>query len=330
MPDYLHTYGVILNAVIPVFLLIGLGAFLRWVKVLSHEADKSLLRLSMHVLTPCLVFTSIIGAEPLRDSSHIILPPLIGFGFIASALLIGWGGGYIAGFWHDKSHCTFSATVGMHNYGYLAIPIITSIYGGDKEVLGVNFVFFVGVEFALWTLVIIVLTGGEVFSDWKKLLTGSIVSIPLALLLNAFYAETWIPEAVQTTYKTAGACAIPLGVILVGAVFYDAWRGDGPTFKWRPTLTACVFRMAIIPLILLGVMLILPLSDLLKKVIAVQLAMPCAIFPLVLSKHYEADPKTAAMVIFSTSFLGLLTIPLVLQLTMDVLGVSGSALEGSQ
>jgi predicted permease len=42
----------------------------------------------------------------------------------------------------------------------------------------------------------------------------------------------------------------------------------------------------------------------------VQAAMPCAVFPIVLARHFDGSPEIALKVVLTTTILSLITIPL--------------------
>ena len=50
-------------------------------------------------------------------------------------------------------------------------------------------------------------------------------------------------------------------------------------------------------------------------------AMPAAVFPIVMAKHYGGDPATAVRVVVATSLVGLLTIPLWIRFGMHFVGL---------
>jgi predicted permease len=52
------SFGTIIGAALPVFLILGLGYWLRQLKILTTEADASLMKLVIRVLYPCLYFDS--------------------------------------------------------------------------------------------------------------------------------------------------------------------------------------------------------------------------------------------------------------------------------
>jgi hypothetical protein len=62
----------------------------------------------------------------------------------------------------------------------------------------------------------------------------------------------------------------------------------------------------------------LPLD--LRRVIVVQAAMPSAVIPVILARHYGVDAPAALRVVLATSAVGLLTIPLWLKIGLLVLG----------
>ena len=55
----------LLQIVAPVFVVMALGYMMRKIGILSSEADRSLTRLVVTLLAPCLAFDTIIGNEGL-------------------------------------------------------------------------------------------------------------------------------------------------------------------------------------------------------------------------------------------------------------------------
>jgi len=56
-------------------------------------------------------------------------------------------------------------------------------------------------------------------------------------------------------------------------------------------------------------------------VVVIQAAMPSAIFPIVLARHYAGSPATAMVVALSTSAVSLVTIPLWIPAGLKFLGI---------
>jgi predicted permease len=74
-----------------------------------------------------------------------------------------------------------------------------------------------------------------------------------------------------------------------------------------------------LPLAFLLIAAWIPASRELKSVIIVQAAMPGAVIPVLLARHYRGHPVTALRVALSTALLSLVTIPLWISLGMTLL-----------
>ena len=89
----------------------------------------------------------------------------------------------------------------------------------------------------------------------------------------------------------------------------------------RTSTSPAKLRLGVLPLLMLALARWLPCPVELRRVILVQAAMPCAVIPVILAKHYGGDPGTALRLILATSVIGLLTIPLWLQLGLRWIAV---------
>jgi len=77
----------------------------------------------------------------------------------------------------------------------------------------------------------------------------------------------------------------------------------------------------VLPLLFLVAAKYLPLTVELKRVLVLEAAMPSAVFPIVLSKHYGGDPPTAVRVVLATTAVSLVTIPLWIRFGMKFVGL---------
>jgi predicted permease len=83
----------------------------------------------------------------------------------------------------------------------------------------------------------------------------------------------------------------------------------------------CLVRLVLLPLGFLVLARYLPCSVELKRVIILQAAMPAAVFPIVMAKHYGGDTATALRVVISTSALSLITTPIWIRLGTKFAGL---------
>lgn len=276
------------------------------------------MNLVVNLLYPALIFSYILGNEALRQPENIVLPPLVGFtsivaGFgvcmlIARKLKIG-----------DQRECrTFAFSTGMYNYGYFPIPIIALLF--DRETTGVLLVHNVGVEMAMWALGVgFILSANDPKSLWKRIFSGPVIAILVAVPMNWLGLDERMPNFAFESVNLLGQCAIPLGLILIGATFADLAKISQLVERIRIPVAACLLRLGIFPIAFLVFAWLLPFSIELKQVMIIQAAMPCAVFPIVLTRHFDGSPDVALKVVLATTAVSFLTIPLWVMLGVQLL-----------
>ena len=308
----------ILNAVVPVFGVMGLGVFIRKLNWLTEEADKSLMRVCVNILLPCLILDKSLGNPALSQPSNLLLAPLIGYAVVALGMLIAYWAKPLHGLREISEQRTFAVTVGMHNYGYVPLPLALLLF--DQATAGVLFLHIIGVEMAMWTLGVMVLSGGTA-RDWRKLINAPLIAIVLAVVFNALGWNTSVPQVVGTGVHWLGGCAIPLALILIGAIMADHIGDFHSAHGWRVMATGVFLRIGLLPLVFLLVAKFIPMTTEHQRVLVLEAAMPTAVFPVVLAKLYKGDPATAMRAVLSTAVVSLVTIPLWIKCGMKLVGL---------
>jgi predicted permease len=304
-------YWTLVALVLPVFAVIAAGAAARRAGWLRPEADESLLKLVVNLLYPCLIFSNVLGNAALRTPGNLVAGPLMGFVTMAGGIGLAYAVARRAGFAVGSGLRTFAFSVGIFNYGYMAIPLVEALFG--RETLGVLFVFNVGCEAAIWTVGILVLAGVSVRDGWRKLFNAPVFALVLAVVLNVSGAGDWLPQIVKTAVAMCGASAVPLGLLVIGATLVEYFGAPRLLVDRKVTPLACALRLGVIPVLMLGLAAVLPLPREVKQVLIVQAAMPAGILPIVIAKHYGGQPLTAVQVVLGTTAAGLLVVPLWLQ-----------------
>ena len=121
------------SAVVPVFLLIGLGVCLDLFRALPENANQTLSLYVLNVALPLLLF-QIMATAPLESFAH----PRFWLGVIAAQFLI-YGACYAADrilARHNSATATVTALGGCFcNAAFVGIPVITSALPGNAEAL---------------------------------------------------------------------------------------------------------------------------------------------------------------------------------------------------
>ena len=313
------SYWQLLLLVVPVFALIGVGVAVRRVHWIEGDAEKSLIRLAVNVCYPCLIFESVAGNAALRTPENLLLPPLVGFGITFLGIRAGLIVARLIGLQVGAGLRTFALAVGITNYGYLPLPIMESIWGPESR--GVLLVHNVGVEVALWTVGLLVLSGESLRTGWRRLVSPVVITLVLAVACNLSGLTPHLPKVLTDTIHALAICGIPLGLIMTGVSLASYVDQPRELFDAKVSIAAMALRLGALPVALLVLAKFLPCSVELKRVIVVQAAMPVAMVSVILARLYGGHPRTAVQIVIGTTAVGIFTIPLWLRAGLAWVGV---------
>jgi malate permease and related proteins len=327
----MHEYLQVLGGVMPLFLIMAVGAAVRRLGVLNEEADRSVLNLCVHLLLPCLILDHLIASEALRQPGNLLLSPLIGFVVTAGSLVVAGLAVRLARF-EPNSARTFRYVTGIYNYGYIPVPLVATLYGSNA--LAVLFLFNLGTEVAFWTTGFALFMGHSPLRDWRRVLTSPVRAIIAGVAINLITAQFglrlddqtlanaawgWPVKVIMDVIHLIGLCSIPVALIVIGATMADFWNEFHSSAGSGVMALAILVRNLICPLGFVALALALPMSRELKETLVVQAAMPAGVFTLLLTRHNGGSVPVALQVIFSTSAAAILTLPLWIHFGMKLI-----------
>lgn len=313
------SYGQLFLTILPVFALIGLGLLLRRAGWIAAEAENTMLNLVVKVAFPCLIFDLVLSNAAVQRPENVVMPPLVGFGLSVASMAVAWGVGRALGLKRGAGLRTFALTTGLTNYGYLPLPIMSAAFGPDSR--AVLFIHNIGVEAAIWTAGILLLSGDSLWSGWRRLLNMPLAALAVALTLNLSGAAVYVPQFFIDLTRSLGACAVPLGLLMSGSSIEPYLHQPRQLVAPRVAIIACVVRLGLLAVMFLAVAKWLPLSPELKRVVLVQAAMPTAVTPIILARVYGGQPLVAVQIVLATTVVALFTIPLWLEFGQRWLGL---------
>lgn len=301
------SYGQLFLAVAPVIALIALGLPLRRMNWISEAGEETLLNLIVRVLTPCLIFESVVGRAAVSGAGDVLLPPLAGFVLTSVSLGIAWYAARALGLTIGHGLRTFALAVGLTNYGYLPLPIMDAVFGPESRAF--LFMHNAGVEAAIWTTGVLIVTGDSPRAAWRKLLNAPLLALVLSLGVKLSGLGEHIPQVVWQFVHALAVCAVPLGLLMTGATFAPHVNDPKQLVNPRVILTAWLVRLAVLPWVFLLAARFAPVSDGLKQVLVVQAAMPTAVISVIVARIYGGRPLVAVQIILGTTALAVFTIP---------------------
>ena len=312
-----HTV-LVFKAALPVYLIIVLGSLLRKTKTLTPEMDKGVMTIAVHLFLPCLILDKMLGVEVLRDAGVVFSSASIGFSMIVLAMGLAYLVAKILGFEKGSGLRTFSASCGVQNYDFLAIPLTVSVFPNHDSTLAVLFTHNLGIELALWTVGIMLISGNKTPS-WRSFVKGPIIAVVVGLLLLQTRTDHFIPEVVGSVFSMLGSCAVPVSLLLVGTTLYDLAKDI--RLNWKVSIGSVIVRLAMVPMVILCLAKFLPLATELRQVLVIQAAVPAGVFPIVLSRYYGGRADVAIQVVVATTLVSLVTMPLIVSFGIAWIGL---------
>lgn len=284
------------SPVIPVFILIAAGfIFAHWKKI----SLASVTEIIVYLGTPSLVFSSLVS-KPLIASDILILSSGIVVIFAGVGLLIR---GYFALFGFESRGFALPAL--FMNAGNMGIPLAFFAFG--QAGLQRATLMFVIITFLQYSLGIYILHGR---GNWRESFRLPLIYAAVAgLLINL--AQVKIPEILLQPVAMLGQATIPIMLISLGYRLHEV-----ESLQWGHALGGAMVRIfggfaaANIAVLVIGA------TGVNRQVLLLYGALPAAVINFVLTEKYRQDPALAASIVVISTFISVLTIPIVFWLIL--------------
>jgi len=325
----------IVNVVLPVFLVAGVGAlFSRFVidRMLRDslrrpegdatspsdspaiDATATAIRRAMHLLTfgvagPALIFTKLLHAELSAES--LTEPVLIAFIMYVLLTTIAFGIGAV-GRWTSEERRAAVLALASKNTANYGLPIVFFAFGEEGLVIGTLFMITQIVTHMTVGLAIAGWTGSG--PRWKRLFGvfrfPYIYAVGLAFALRAAGPSFDLPAAIARPIELIGDIWIPLMLILLGMELARIRIAH----VWRKAGLLALVKLFLPPLLAFGLVTALRIDGLVRDVLIVQSAMPTAVNGLLLARQFDVRPDLVASVLMLSTMGSILTISVLLGL----------------
>lgn len=297
------------NAVLPVFLIIALGAAVRAGRILNDEAVERLSRLVYNTALPVLVFQVVGKAEILTVWNGRCAAAFVAAVLISVALA--WAVGRLMGMDAVQTG-TFVQVSYRANTVIVGLAVLQSAYG--DAVLGPAGV-MAGVSVALFNvLAVIVLTlphhsGGGLRGAGamlrqllvNPLILGMLAGVGWSLLRSR---TGWsMPAVLDRPLDWLQDMALPLALIAVGA----SLRLDAARRVLLPALSSATIKLLVQPLLALGLLALAGVSGMDRTVCLLYLASPTAVASYIMVRAMKGDAEMASQTVTLSTAASVLT-----------------------
>ena len=295
-------FYTILGQVLILFAFSAVGFALAKSGLVKAEQAGILSKLLVYVFLPCNVFKTFATGFNLEYIKSNFKLPLMALIAISSVGIMAFFGSKL--FSREKyEQGVFEYSLAIPNSGYMGYPLAEALIGaaGLMDMM----LFAIPVQFYIYTYGYARLTTRKLSP--RKLLN----SVTVAMILGvAFGLSPLTLPAVPLTFLTnASACMGPVSMLLAGIAISEF--GIKPMFSEKRAYLLSAVRLLIAPL-LIGGAAYLVFGKEVAAISALYFAMPCGLNTIVFAKAVGEPCKSGASLVFISTILACITIPVVL------------------
>jgi malate permease and related proteins len=293
------------NQVLILFLLIFVGFIARKKNLLNNEITAGLTNLLLTIIVPFTIITSFnLKFSPSILHNAIILFWCAVLAHVFSALL-----SLVLFFkYHGPDRKILKFATIFSNTGFMGLPVLGSLFGPMGIFYGSIYVATFNIF--VWTLGVMIFTGKEELKILKALTNPSLIAVLLGFLL--FFFSIQLPIPIYQTLDMIGGMNTPLSMIVIGSMLAGIKLKE--LFAGLPVYYGSTVRLLIVPLAVAFLLKLLGIQEHLLKICIVSTAMPVATMTAIFAEKYNGNTLLASRLIFISTALSLLTIPLILLL----------------
>ncbi|QHJ72172.1 AEC family transporter [Planococcus halotolerans] len=293
----------IINVILPVFILLGIGFFVgKYMDINS----KSVSDLCIYVFSPALFFHSVTTSSlDLGDLGKIVLFALSLFLLFAVlvkllGLLFGWTLSY------QNTMMLASAFPNTGNYG---LPIVFFAFGDEGMAIAI---IYVVMQSLLMNSAGIFYASNHEKTPRKDIFITIVrmpgfIAITIGLIIKI--AGIAVPEAIGNATSLLGQAAVPVLLTLLGITLASIQIKNVLKFIG----TAAILKLIAFPAIgLLLLTLLYPAGSLESKVLLIAVATPAAATTTLLAIKFDMNPDMVSSAMFVSTLASIITIPILL------------------
>ena len=300
----LETFIFSANAVLPIFLVIAFGYFLRRKDFITSATVAGMNRLVFDFALPMLLFRNIYQADfqALFDPMFILW--LIGGTAAYFALLWAFAEVYLR-----KRQDLIGAFVqaGFRaNYAIVGLPLVANIMGGHDTGKGALAAAFVVTSFNVLSVIVLTVkdkqSGNFNIALVKSMALGvcrnpSIIGIVIGVVLNLLNIR--LPQVIEAGVNSMAVLCTPMALIAVGgSIQISEMMG-----YLKPALVGSALKIIIMPAIFVGVSILLGFRGEALAVMFAVFANPTAVMSYVMAARMNGNTNiTSAIILLTTVF----------------------------
>ena len=293
---------IVFNQMISLFLLMLTGYLANRFGVIDKTFESKVSRFIVNISLPATILNAVTGSDMPHDQE--MLPIFIA---AASIFLVA----HVVCHFIQKIICwnpTYELMLNYSNLGFMGIPIISTIYGGEY-VLHVS-IFMMTFNLSLFSYGVYLLSRDDAKNrhfSVKKLLSPGILSAFLAI--GIYLLDILLPQHAVSLFSTVGATTTPLAMIVIGSTL--AGVRFSTVFTDRELYLFSFLKLLVLPVITFLVLRFFIRDRTLLEISTILSGCPIAGNVSMLCMEYNRDVTLVSRGICISTLLSMISIPIV-------------------
>ena len=293
--------NILLEVVLPVFVLIGVGSLMQRV----FELDLyTLAKINFYFITPAAVFMSmylsemsgeLLGTIALFYALYVLILYLIGC-IVAKSFKFNKG-----------MKAAFNNSIMLDNAGNYGMPISALVFKGDPLAASIQ-AFIMSMQSLLtFTYGVLSIQGAQLKGNYRSLIVGFLkMPVPYALLLGILWnaLDAPLPTFLSMPLTYAQQSMVAVALLTLGAQIMKY-----PLRLGRMTVYVSMFiRLLIAPAIGITLVYILGLEGTTAQALIIASGMPTGVNASILAEEYRNEPDFAAQTVLISTLFNVVTL----------------------
>jgi len=192
-----------------------------------------------------------------------------------------------------------------NNAAFMGLPIIGAVFGSTGVLYGS--IVLIPMRIFMWTSGLSLFTKTDAKQMVKVIATHPCIWAVILGVAYLFVPFT-LPDFLAQTITLVGDCTTVLTMLIVGSIL----SGVNPkSLLDKECLYYSFFRLLAIPALTFGVLLLLKVDATVTGVVVLSAAMPAAVLTAMLAEKYDQDYMFGSKVIFVSTLLSMISLPLI-------------------
>lgn len=303
----------ILTQIFVLFALIVIGYIVRKLGLVTAAINREIGALVLNIALPAFIISSMdfpFSLEVLKDSALLVV---ISFAVYGASIAI------------SKVYTRLTRAKGpgrpvleyvitFSNSGYMGYPVVYEIFG-EKGVFYAA-IYNMAFNILVWSYGVHLLRGKgtevkmDLASRLRKIFNPGLVALIIGYTL--FLTGTDLPEGIKKVLQMVGSTTTPLSMMFIGFILTEVPLKEA--LKSSHVWAVSALRLVLIPALAYLVLTALGVSGLTLMIPVLIAAMPAAANTAIFASQLGGDYHTGSLLIFASTLLSVITIPLLMYL----------------